>query len=198
MNATLPPCALLEKRSGRDRRRPGRRMRQRAAGDLRPDRRFASGPAHKLRAQVAIREPVASLDLDSQRILVRTGPETIAYLAGAQWSDRLPSLVQTRLVQTFQNAQLLRSVARAGGGPAADYSLELDIRAFELDVAAAQANVDIAAKIVAATSGRVIAARIFKIRVPAARHRRRRGHPRAERRAVGGDGPDRRVHHRAV
>lgn len=124
-------------------------------------------PAHKLRAQIAIREPVASLDLDSQRILVRTGPETIAYLAGAQWSDRLPSLVQTRLVQTFQNAQLLRSVARAGSGPAADYSLELDIRAFELDVPAAQANVDIAAKIVAATSGRVIAAQIFKTRVAA-------------------------------
>jgi len=124
-------------------------------------------PAHKLRAQISIREPIASLDLDSQRILVRTGPETVAYLAGAQWSDRLPSLVQTRLVQTFQNAQLLQSVARAGSGPAADYSLELDIRAFELDVPAAQANVDIAAKIVAETSGRVIAARIFKTRVPA-------------------------------
>ena len=125
-------------------------------------------PAHKLRAQIAVREPVASLDLDSQRILVRTGPETVAYLAGAQWSDRLPSLVQTRLVQTFQNAQLLQSVARAGSGPAADYSLELDIRAFELDVAAGQANVDIAAKIVGATSGRVLAAQIFRMRVPAA------------------------------
>ena len=125
-------------------------------------------PAHKLRAQIAIREPIAALDLDSQRILVRTGPDTVAYLAGAQWSDRLPALVQTRLVQTFQNARLLQSVARAGSGLAADYSLELDIRAFELDVGAAQANVDIAARIVAAASGRVVAARIFKTRVPAA------------------------------
>jgi cholesterol transport system auxiliary component len=125
-------------------------------------------PARPLRAQIAIREPVASLDLDSQRILVRTGPDTVAYLAGAQWSDRLPVLVQTRLVQTFQNARLLRSVARAGSGVAADYSLELDIRAFELDVAAAQANVDIAAKIVGATSGRVIAAKIFRTHVYAA------------------------------
>jgi cholesterol transport system auxiliary component len=125
-------------------------------------------PAHKLRAQIAIREPIASLDLDSQRILVRTGPETVAYLADAQWSDRLPALVQTRLVQTFQNARLLQSVARSGTGVAADYSLELDIRAFELDVGGAQANVDIAAKIVAAVSGRVVAARIFKSHVPAA------------------------------
>jgi cholesterol transport system auxiliary component len=125
-------------------------------------------PAHKLRAQIAVREPIASLDLDSQRILVRTGPETVAYLAGAQWSDRLPALVQTRLVQTFQNARLLQSVARSGTGVAADYNLELDIRAFELDVGGAQANVDIAVKIVAAVSGRVVAARIFKTHVPAA------------------------------
>jgi cholesterol transport system auxiliary component len=125
-------------------------------------------PAHRLRGQIAIREPVASLDLDGQRILVRTGPETVAYLSGAQWSDRLPSLVQTRLVQTFQNARLLQSVGRAGGGVTADYSLELDIRAFELDAKAVQANVDIAAKIVAIVSGRVVASQIFKTQVPAA------------------------------
>jgi cholesterol transport system auxiliary component len=123
--------------------------------------------AHRLRGQIAIREPVAALDLDGQRILVRTGPETVAYLSGAQWSDRLPTLIQTRLVQTFQNAHLLQ-VGRAGGGVAADYSLELDIRAFELDAKAVQADVDIAAKIVSITGGRVVAARIFKVQVPAA------------------------------
>ena len=122
--------------------------------------------AHRLRAQIAIREPVASLDLDGQRILVRTGPETVAYLSGAQWSDRLPTLIQTRLVQTFQNAHLLQ-VGRAGGGVAADYNLELDIRAFELDAKAVQADVDIAAKIVSITGGHVVAARIFKMQVPA-------------------------------
>ena len=127
----------------------------------------AAPPAHRLRAQISIREPVASLDLNSQRILVRTGPETVAYLAGAQWSDRLPALVQTRLLQTFENARLLQSVARAGGGQTADYNLELDIRAFELDVNARQANVDIAAKIVGAGSGRVVAARIFKTQAAA-------------------------------
>ncbi len=124
--------------------------------------------AHRLRAQVSVREPIAALDLDSQRILVRTGPETVANLSGAQWSDRLPTLVQTRLVQTFENAHLLKSVGRAGSGFAADYSLELDIRAFELDAKAVQADVDIAAKIVSITGGRVVAARIFKVQVPAA------------------------------
>jgi cholesterol transport system auxiliary component len=124
--------------------------------------------AHKLRAQIAIREPLASPDLDGQRIVVRTSPETLAYLSGAQWSDRLPTLVQTRLVQTFQNANLSQSVGRAGAGFAADYSLELDIRAFELDAKGAQANVDIAAKLVNDRGGRILAARIFNAQVPAA------------------------------
>jgi cholesterol transport system auxiliary component len=124
------------------------------------------GHARQLRAQLSIREPIASLDLDSQRIVVRTGPEAVAYLSGAQWSDRLPALVQTRLVQTFQNAHILQSVGREGNVQG-DYSLETDIRVFELDAKAVQANVEIAAKIVETRSGRVVATRIFKTQVPA-------------------------------
>jgi cholesterol transport system auxiliary component len=124
--------------------------------------------AHKLRAQIAIREPVTSLDLDSQRILVRTSPETVAYLTGAQWSDRLPTLIQTRLVQTFQNAHLLDSVGRAGAGFSSNYSLELDVRAFELDAKRIQGVVDIAAKIVDDRGGRIVASRIFRIEAPSA------------------------------
>jgi len=124
--------------------------------------------AHRLRAQVAIREPVTSLDLDSQRILVRTSPETVAYLTGAQWSDRLPTLIQTRLVQTFQNAHLLDSVGRAGAGFSSNFSLELDVRAFELDAKRVQGVVDIAAKIVDDRGGRIVASRIFRMEVPSA------------------------------
>jgi cholesterol transport system auxiliary component len=127
----------------------------------------ASSAKARLRAPLAIREPVASLDLDSQRILVRTGPETVAYMAGAQWSDRLPALVQTRLVETFQNAKQLRYVGRAGAGFSAEYEMELDIRSFELDTSTGQAHVDIAAKIVSAGAGRVVAAQIFTAQTPA-------------------------------
>lgn len=123
--------------------------------------------AHELRARLAIREPFASLDLDSQRIVVRTGPQSLAYLSGAQWSDRLPAMVQSRLVQTFQDAHVLQAVGPAGT-VAADYSLDLDIRTFELDVKALQADVEIAAKILEARSGRVVAARVFKAQAPAA------------------------------
>ena len=122
--------------------------------------------APKLRAQLAIREPFASIDLDSQRIVVRTGPQSLAYLSGAQWSDRLPTLVQSRLVQTFQDAHLLEAVG-AAGTLSADYSLDLDIRTFELDVKALQANVEISAKILESRGGRVVATRVFKSQTPA-------------------------------
>jgi cholesterol transport system auxiliary component len=56
--------------------------------------------ARPMRAQLRVRQPVAGIDLDSDRILVRVGPEQVATLARARWSDRLPLLVQSRLTQT--------------------------------------------------------------------------------------------------
>jgi cholesterol transport system auxiliary component len=118
-----------------------------------------------LSAQLRVAEPIASLDLDSDRILVRTGPEEVATLAGAKWSDRLPLLVQSRLTQTFENANLLRQVSRRPT-TTADYELDIEIRKFELDVAQMQVKVDLAAKIVSVGSGRVAAAQIFTADAP--------------------------------
>lgn len=122
-------------------------------------------PARPLRAQLRIAEPIAGLDLDSERILVRTGPQEVATLAGAKWSDRLPLLVQSRLTQTFENADLLRQVSRRAT-TTADYDLDIEIRKFELDVAQMRVEVDLAAKIVSVGSGHVTAAQIFTADAP--------------------------------
>ncbi|HKN29365.1 MAG TPA: ABC-type transport auxiliary lipoprotein family protein [Roseiarcus sp.] len=121
--------------------------------------------ARPLGTQIRIGEPVATLDIDSDRILVRDGL-TLALLPGGRWPQQLSSLFRARLVETFQNAGLARSLA--GGGAAADYELDLDIRAFELDTATSEAHVDVAARIVALTSGRVADVQIFDARVPVA------------------------------
>ena len=70
------------------------------------------------------------------------------------------------LAQSFQNAGLARSLD--GGAAAADYALDLDIRAFELDAGMSQAHVDVVAKIVALNSGRVADVEIFTAREPVA------------------------------
>ncbi len=116
--------------------------------------------------QMIVLEPVAIAPYDSERIVVRTGPEAVAYLKGAQWVERLPRLLQTTMIQSFENARLLRSVGRPGERFVADVSLTSEIRRFEIDVTTNEAVVEISARVVAEGSGRIIAARIFSARVP--------------------------------
>jgi cholesterol transport system auxiliary component len=116
-------------------------------------------------AQIRIAQPVATADLDSDRILVRDGL-ALSLLPGGRWPQGLSSLFGARLVETFQNAGLTKSIA--GGGATADYELGLDIRAFELDTASGQAHVEVAARIVSLGSGRIADVRIFSAREPVA------------------------------
>ena len=55
------------------------------------------------RSVIVVAEPTAVFALDSERIVIRTSGGELTYLPRAQWSDRLPRLVQTRLIQTFEN-----------------------------------------------------------------------------------------------
>jgi cholesterol transport system auxiliary component len=115
--------------------------------------------------QLAISRPDATLPTDSDRIVVRADTLSVAYLTGAQWADKLPALVQSRLIESFQNAHLLRAVGRPG--MLADFSLQTSIRRFELDAARSEATVEISAQILG-QSGRVIAGRLFSGTVPVA------------------------------
>jgi cholesterol transport system auxiliary component len=117
------------------------------------------------RGQLAVLLPDAILPADSDRIVVRTNPLSVAYLSDAQWADKLPSLIQSRLIESFQNAHLLRAVGRPG--MLADFSLQTSIRRFELDAARGEAVVEISAQILG-QSGRIIAGRLFSGTVPVA------------------------------
>jgi cholesterol transport system auxiliary component len=116
--------------------------------------------------QVVVVEPDALQVINSDRIVVSPKPGIVTYLAGAQWADRLPSLVQTRLIQTFENGTRLASV----GGPedriVPDVTLVTAIRTFGIDAAQGMAVVEMSAKLVTEGSGRVEAAKLFSARVP--------------------------------
>lgn len=122
-------------------------------------------PARPLRAQIQIGQPVASLDLDSERVLVRNGL-TLSTLPGARWPQQLTSLFRQRLTASFQNAGLTRSLA--GGGASADYELDTDIRNFEVDAPTSEVHIDVAVRIVDLRSGRIVDVHIFTIREPVA------------------------------
>jgi cholesterol transport system auxiliary component len=117
---------------------------------------------------VVVPEPVAIQVLEAERIIVKDANGAVSFLGGAQWADRLPRLVQARLIQTFENASRIRAVGRPGDRIVADYHLNSEIRAFQIDAATGQAVVELSAKLVNDRSGRVALARVFTGRVPVA------------------------------
>jgi cholesterol transport system auxiliary component len=116
------------------------------------------------RGQVAVLEPTAFPPTGSDRIVVRTSSDAVAYLSGAQWADQLPVLIQNRLIETFGNAHLLTAIARPG--MIADYKLQTEIRRFELDAAHGEAVVEISAQLIG-SNDRIAAGKIFSASAPA-------------------------------
>jgi cholesterol transport system auxiliary component len=121
---------------------------------------FAARHGH---GQLAVAVPDATLPANSDEIVVRTGPQSVAYLSGAQWADKLPSLIQSRLIESFQNAHVLRGVGRPG--ILADATLYTTLRRFDLDAARGEASVQISAQLVS-TNGRAIAGQLFSAKLP--------------------------------
>ena len=120
------------------------------------------------RGQLVIAEPVALAAYDSEKVVVRPNPAEAAQLGDAQWQDRLPKLMQARILQSFENASRLRAVGRPADKIATDFVLVTEVRAFEISVADGSAVVEIAAKVVRERTGRIMAARVFRAIVPAA------------------------------
>lgn len=126
--------------------------------DLTAPRDF-SGRVGGTRAQLLIANPSSVSVLDSERIVLRPDPYVVTYLKGAQWTDKLPKLLQTRIIEAFENTGNVRAVGRPGEGLLIDYQLVLDIRNFEVDTSSGLAQVLISAKVMNDRNGRVLATR---------------------------------------
>ncbi len=130
-----------------------------------------SAPTARIRGaagvQVLVAEPAALQTLSSQQILVKDASGAVSFIGGGQWSDNLPRLIQTRLINTFENASQIRGVARPSSGAVADVQLISELRSFEIATPGNEAVVEISAKIVSDQSGRIVNGRIFRARVPA-------------------------------
>jgi cholesterol transport system auxiliary component len=114
--------------------------------------------------QLLVPEPTTVRALDTDRIAARPTPAQYAYLPGAVWSDRLPKLLQARLVETLQNSGHVRAAAVPGQGLLIDYQIVMDVRAFELTAEGAVA--DFAVRIMDDRNGRIMRSRVFRVVVP--------------------------------
>ena len=126
----------------------------------------STGPAAGGR-QILVPEPTALKSLDSEQVVVRVSQAEIQYLANSQWGDRLPRMVQSKLVEAFENSGRLGGVGKPGQGLAIDYQVVTDIRSFEVDTSGADvANVEISLKILNDRNGTVRAQQVFRASAP--------------------------------
>lgn len=119
------------------------------------------------RAQIVVSLPSAGQVVATNRVLVRGSGGTVSYLPNVQWADSVPTLVQSRLIETYENAGRIGRVGRPDDKITPDVNLAVDIREFEIiSTGAPTARVTLAVRMVAAQTGRIVAARIFSASAP--------------------------------
>jgi phospholipid/cholesterol/gamma-HCH transport system substrate-binding protein len=120
-----------------------------------------------MEAQLIVSDPSAIIAFDTQKILVRSAAGTFSNVENAQWADNLPKLMQTKIVQSFENAHQLKMVSRPVDQLNTGYRLELAIRRFQiLSEPQPVAEVEFSARLIS-DKGDITNARIFNVSEPA-------------------------------
>ena len=116
---------------------------------------------------IAIALPTAIRVIDSERVIIQPTPGEVNYLSGARWSERVPRLVQTRIIEAFENSKRVRIVTREGASLRTEFKLDTEIREFGVMVSPQQqAVVELSVKLVQG-NGRVVATQVFTGRAEA-------------------------------
>ena len=113
--------------------------------------------------QLVVNEPTSVRALEGDRIAVRTNATEISYFTDAVWADRLPRLVQARLIGVLAASHRFRAVGNGRDKLDADLALAIEIEAFEIEVGkeGARARVALSAKLIDERRGAAVAVRRF-------------------------------------
>lgn len=115
--------------------------------------------------QMIVEAPVANAGLDTTRVALMRGPHEIEYYARSSWVDTAPLMVQTLIIESFENSGKIVSVGRESLGLRADYLLKLELREFQAEYQEGplpRAHVAISAKLVKLPSRQIVAAQTFE------------------------------------
>ncbi|NNK93782.1 MAG: hypothetical protein HKP41_05475 [Desulfobacterales bacterium] len=83
--------------------------------------------------QLIIEEPIAAGGLDTNRIALRPHATELKFFAGARWTERAPKMIQTLLVESFENTNKIIAVGRQSIGLRADFTLKTEMREFQAE-----------------------------------------------------------------
>ena len=95
-------------------------------------------PGGKVNWALSIQMPEAGGGLDSERIAILMPPSGMDYYANSAWAERLPTLVQSTLLEAFESSGRIDAVARDSDAARADFVLSTDLRDFEARLDQAQ------------------------------------------------------------
>ena len=126
----------------------------------------------KVTWQLVIEEPLASGGLDASQIALRPSPTELKYFADARWTERAPKMVQTLLIESFENTGSIIAVGRQAIGLRSDYNLRTELREFQAeyfpDANSPRVRVRINAKLITQPRQVILASRSFEFVVDAA------------------------------
>lgn len=119
--------------------------------------------------QLVVSEPNAGADLDTNRIALTRAANRIEYFAEGVWSDAAPALVQSKLIEAFEDVVPNMAVGRDSAGLKPDYILQSELRDFQASYggAGAEAVVRITAKLVKMPERRIVSSISAEARKPA-------------------------------
>jgi cholesterol transport system auxiliary component len=126
--------------------------------NLRPKISFAQ-PLPKVNWQLVVSVPNADADLDTARIALRRSTGVTEYFANAAWTDNGPNLVQSKLIEAFEETQSV-AVGRDVAGLIPDYILQSELRDFQAEYANGSfvgAHIRLTAKLVRMADRKIVA-----------------------------------------
>jgi cholesterol transport system auxiliary component len=110
-------------------------------------------------ADISIGRPDLAPGLDTERIAVLKGRQ-LDYYRAAQWGGRAVEVVQTLLVDSFEDQQLFRSVTAEQSRVASEYVLDVTVRDFQAEYAsdndAPTAHVTIVGRLIRVTDRQLV------------------------------------------
>jgi len=121
--------------------------------------------------QLIVETPVAAASLNTGRIALQRSPVRLEYYAQSSWTDVAPLMVQTLLIESFENTGKIVAVGRESAGLRADYVLKTELREFQAEYDGAgppEARVRLNAKLVRMPDRTIIASHTAEHRTRAA------------------------------
>jgi cholesterol transport system auxiliary component len=116
--------------------------------------------------QLVVEEPLAAGGLDTARIALRPSLTELKYFAQSRWVERAPRMIQTLLVESFENTGKIVAVGRQAIGLRSDYNLKSELREFQAEYTpgrdAPMVRVRLNAKIIKQPRLAIIASRNFE------------------------------------